>query len=135
MITIGNSQVFDLVKIVANSLNIPYLTIRSDNQLITDSSINFHPPVLKLNEALIDMICYYKWKFVTLIFQDPNQFENLIQYASNKFFEHKIRFQYKVFSQYVYYWKYLLKEIIDSRSTHIIIELNTHMISKFLRIV
>jgi hypothetical protein len=85
VLTIGNSRVFELAKLISNSLNIPYLTIKSDtNTDPTENNddkyeLNMHPPTSKIMEAIIDLINHYKWKFITVFYQEPSRIEDLIR--------------------------------------------------------
>lgn len=71
---------------IANSLKIPYISIRwesleEENILIKSSKnfedidsiavnkLNIHPPANKLMNAITDLIDYYKWEHITILYQ------------------------------------------------------------------
>ena len=136
IITIGKSKVFNLAKIIANSLDIPYISINPDVTTTNSMSkqnkfeLNLHPSVNKLLNAIVDLIKYYKWTFVTVLFQEPNRIEDLIKYNENE-----LNFQFRLISSNSNEWIDLIKEVKSSGSSHIIIDLETKLINKFLRIV
>ena len=92
--------------------------------------LNLHPSVNKLLSAIVDLIKYYKWTFVTVLFQEPNRIEDLIKYSENE-----LNFQFRLISSNSNEWIDLIKEVKSSGSSHIIIDLETKLINKFLRIV
>ena len=97
--------------------------------------LNLHPSVNKLLSAIVDLIKYYKWTFVTVLFQEPNRIEDLIKYAGIEFYENKLHFQFKLISSNSNEWLHLIKEVKSSGSSHIIIDLESKLINKFLKIV
>lgn len=150
MLTIGNSKVFEYAKSISNSLNIPYLSIDpnsgyASNNLNSNNNNNdnsaklsefsLYPPITKLIGAIIDLTVHYKWTFITVLFQEPGRIEDIIRYASNEFNDNKIHFQYRLIGADVSNWSGLIKDIKSSGSSHIIIDLETKLINRFLRLV
>ncbi len=137
MLTIGNSRVFELAKLISNSLNIPYLTIKSDTN--TDPTVNnddkyelnIHPPINKLINAIIDLMDHYKWTYVTVLYQEPSRIEDLIRLNGNS--KHRLIFKY--LSSNFSDWAVIMKEIKSSACFHIIIDVETDLINQFLLLV
>ena len=97
--------------------------------------LNLHPSVNKLLSAIVDLVKYYKWTFVTVLFQEPNRIEDLIKYSENELNENKLHFQFRLISSKSNEWIDLIKEVKSTGSSHIIIDLETKLINKFLKIV
>ncbi len=144
VMTIGNSKVFETAKVIANDLDIPYISINQDltssDQIINKKKIknlelNMHPPVTKIISAIIDLIHYYKWEFVTILFQEPSRIEDLIRYASNEFQNFKIHFQFTLISKDISEWTTLIKNVKSSGASRIIIDIEAKYINTFLRLV
>ena len=143
IITIGNYPVLNIAKLIANSLNIPFISIKSDtNSGLLDSEINkfydlnIHPSTNKLNNAVIDLILNYNWKKIIVLFDDATRVEDLIRFASSdEAYNNKITITFRTISSHVYLWQYLLKEVKKSGSIQIIVDLKPEMINDFLRIV
>ena len=123
-------------------MEIPYLSIKSDANL--DSSVklndkfelNLHPPINKLLDAIIDFVTYYKWEFVTVLYQDPIRVERLIRFSeSHTAQERKLRFQFKILSKNDSEWINVMEQIQASGSVHLIIDIRTKLINKFIGIV
>ncbi len=137
MLTIGNSRVFELAKLISNSLNIPYLTIKSDtNTDPTENNddkyeLNMHPPTSKIMEAIIDLINHYKWKFITVFYQEPSRIEDLIRLNGKS--KHKFEFRYLDTNSSI--WFQHFKEIRKSGSNNFIIDIKTDLINKFIYLV
>ena len=137
VLTIGNSRVFELAKLISNSLNIPYLTIKSDTN--TDPSINnddkyelnIHPPVNKIMEAIIDLINHYKWTHITVLYQEPRRIEDLIRLDGNS----KQKFDFKYFDKNSSLWHQHFKDIRQSGSNNFIIDIETKLINEFIHLV
>ena len=122
-------------------MDIPYISINPDvassmfKQNRDKFELNLHPSVNKLLSAIVDLVKYYKWTFVTVLFQEPNRIEDLIKYAGIEFYENKLHFQFKLISPKSNEWLHLIKEVKSSGSSHIIIDLESKLINKFLKIV
>jgi len=123
---------------IANSLDIPYMSINPDatSSIISNEfELNLHPPVNTLLNAIFNLIKYYKWTLVTVLFQEPNRIEDLIRYNEFELNENKLHFQFRLISSNSNDWVHLIKNIKSSGSSHIIIDLETKFINKFLKIV
>ena len=88
VIAIGDCPVFIHLNGIARSLKIPYLAIKWDaaatlahgldeenvgrNSRFTEEdfpyNLNIHPPASKLLQALTDLIEYYKWEYITILY-------------------------------------------------------------------
>ncbi len=85
MIAIGNCPVFVHLNGIASSLKIPYIAVKWDaaaTQLDEENAgrngrpteeelaykLNIHPPASKLLQALTDLIEYYKWEYITILY-------------------------------------------------------------------
>jgi hypothetical protein len=137
-LTIGNSRVFELAKLISSSLNIPYLTIKSDtNTYLTINNddnkyeLNMHPPINKLINAIIDLMDHYKWTFITVLYQEPNRIEDLVRL--NGYSKHRLIFKYLDRNSST--WNQLFKEIRQSGSFCFIIDLKTKLINEFIHLV
>lgn len=127
---------------ISNSLDIPYLSIKSDANLDLcvkskdKFELNLHPPINKLLDAIIDFVTYYKWEFVTVLYQDPIRVERFIRFSENhRAQERKLRFQFKILSKNASEWINVMEEIQASGSVHLIIDIRTKLINKFIEIV
>jgi hypothetical protein len=140
VLTIGNSRVFELAKVISNSLNIPYLTIKSDTK--TDPTIytnddddkyelNMHPPTSKIMEAIMDLINHYKWTSITVFYQDPSRIEYLIRLNGKS--KHKFDFKYLDTNSSIWYQHF--KELRQTGSNNFIIDIKTNLINKFIHLV
>lgn len=85
IIAIGGCPVFLHMNGIANSLKIPFISIRwesieeentfirnvknSDDESINSNKLNIHPPAHKLMHAITDLIDYYKWEHITILYQ------------------------------------------------------------------
>lgn len=144
VLTIGNSPTFELAKTISNSLDIPYIAIKSDAYLNTNEitnenkifGLNLYPSLNKVNQIIIDLINNYKWTYVTVLFQDTKRLENLIRFATfNDYFDRKITFEFKTLHSNTSFWGLTLKEVKASGSSHIIVDLEFNLINKFFKIV
>lgn len=93
-----------------------------------------HPPASKLMESLIDMLNHYKWTFITVLYQEPERIEDLIRY-NNDNQDNRLRFQFKQLHEDISEWSTVIKETKASGSFHLIIDLDTRFMNKFLEIV
>ncbi len=136
--TIGNLRVFELAKLISNSLNIPYLTIKSDTN--TDLTINnddnkyelnMHPPISKIMEAIIDLMDHYKWTSIAILYQEPSRIEDLVRVSGNS----KYRLMFKQLTAKPNEWSNVIKEIKEDGFFHIVIDIETDLINQFLVLV
>jgi hypothetical protein len=104
--------------------------------------------------GIIDLINYYKWEYVTILYQESNglnRIEDLIKlsrkigtgslgstsssssssssYTNNNA---KFRVQVRQLSSDVSKWIYLIKDVKLSGSSHIIVDIQTKYLNKFL---
>jgi hypothetical protein len=136
-LTIGNSRVFELAKLISNSLNIPYLTIKSDTN--TDPTVNnddkyelnMHPPISKIMEAIIDLMDHYKWTSIAILYQEPSRIEDLVRVSGNS----KYRLMFKQLTAKPNEWSNVIKEIKEDGFFHIVIDIKTDLINQFLVLV
>jgi hypothetical protein len=137
VLTIGNSRVFELAKLISNSLNIPYLTIKSDTN--TDPTVNnddkyelnMHPPISKIMEAIIDLMDHYKWTSIAILYQEPSRIEDLVRVSGNS----KYRLMFKQLTAKPNEWSNVIKEIKEDGFFHIVIDIETDLINQFLVLV
>ena len=154
IIAIGSSPVFAHIQGLANALKVPYISIKWDslkeekqiyssaNSLIADeeethlNQINIHPPSHRLLKAIIDLIEYYRWDYITLLFQEStglDRLEELIRLPRRKQDEPKFRIQIRQLGPNVDEWIYLIKDLKLSGSSHIIVDIETKNMNKFLK--
>ena len=152
ILAIGDSPVFLHMYAIASSLKIPYLAIKWDsleeeNQILKNANmgnddermqinqINIHPPAYKLMEAIIDLIDYYKWEYVTILYQEStglDRIEDLIRLPRRTHNDVKLRLQVRQLSSDVNKWIYLIKDVKLSGSSHIIVDIQTKYLNRFL---
>lgn len=163
MIAIGTSPVFNHLKSIANSLKIPFIAVKWDDTDFSDYDIgdhlrmnladskpllevneyknfvNIHPPASKIMNAIIDLVQMYKWDHVTVLYQEdtgPERIQKFIQLPSTTFYNSKkFRLQVRQLSSDYDKWIYLIKEIKLSGSSHIIVDIETKYLNKFIQIV
>ena len=153
VIGIGDSPVFNHLQSISNSLKIPFISIKwngieEENSLIANevnhnnadeislrhSQINIHPPAHKMMKAIINLIEHYKWDFVTIIYQESyglDRVEDLIRFP--RMLGNKFRLNVRQLGPDVDKWVYLIKDVKLSGSSHIIVDVNTKYLNKFLQ--
>ena len=165
IIAIGNSPVFLHLYSIADSLSIPYISIKwesleEENSIIARANmlfsgsynhdkesdydedtkinqINIHPPANTLMNAIIDLVHFYKWEYVTILFQESTglgRIEDLIRMPSktSSGIDTKIRLQIRQLGTDVDKWIYLIKDVKLSGSCHIIVDIQTKYLDTFL---
>jgi hypothetical protein len=164
VIGIGESPVFQQIYAITKSLKIPYMSVRWENQeeeqsMATKLSstleeiafqshrINLHPPANKLMKGVTDLIHYYKWEYVTILYQESNglnRIEDLIKLSRRMgqgggsggggggSSNNKMRVQVRQLSSDINKWIYLIKDVKLSGSSHIIVDIQTKFLNKFL---
>lgn len=65
-------MVASYVNSMCNALKIPHIEVRMDHFLsdVPTFSINLHPDMHQLSKAYLDVITYFQWKQVLVIFGD-----------------------------------------------------------------
>lgn len=117
-----------------NSLNIQNAQAQTASNEITQ--INLYPPSHKLMKAILDLVTYYNWDYVTILFQEfdsLSRIEDLIR-LQKKSRNEKLRLTVKQLGPDVKKWIYLLKEIKLSGSSHIIVDIHAKYLNKFFEI-
>jgi hypothetical protein len=138
---------------IADSLKVPYISIKWDsleeeNAIIAAATqtssdgergqinqVNIHPPAYKLMKAIIDLIDYYKWEYVTILYQEStglDRIEDLIRLPRRSINDNKLRLQVRQLSSDINKWIYLIKDVKLSGSSHIIVDIQTRYLNKFL---
>lgn len=128
--------------------------------LFQSHRINLHPPANKLMKGVIDLITHYKWEYVTILYQESNnglnRIEDLIklsrrlgsgstagghssmnkqgssQMGSGNSATSKMRVQVRQLSSDINKWIFLIKDVKLSGSSHIIVDIQTKYLNKFL---
>lgn len=99
-------------------------------------NLNLYPSLYIINEVLIDLIQSYKWNTITVLFQEEKRIQKLIQHAAiSDHYDQKIKFQFRMILPNISYWNLLLREVKESGSAHIIVDLESNLVEKFLLIV
>ena len=136
VISIGSSPVFSYIKSITNTLKIPYLGIKWENEIeqfkssdlllnnlthLNDLNTNYlnyaniHLPANQLVQAVIDLIVEYNWEFVTVIYSEstgPEKVQAFIDMPyTNKIANKRFRMQVKQLSKDVKQWVYLIKDV------------------------
>ncbi len=99
--------------------------------------INMYPPAHKLMKAVLDLIMYYNWDYVTILFQEFDslyRIEDLIR-LQTKARNEKLRFNVKQLGSNVTKWIDVLKEIKLSGSSHIVVDIQSRHLNKFFEMV
>lgn len=99
-------------------------------------------------KAIIDLIEYYKWEYVTILYQETTgieRIEDLVRmqreygqqpYSSNPYGQNqpnKLRIQVRQLSKDVDKWIYLIKDVKLGSSSHIIVDIQTKYLNDFLK--
>ena len=155
IIAIGNCPVFLHLNGIANSLQIPFISIKwesmdeeistlTNNNMYDETNLhpiklNIHPSPSKLTDAITDLIDYYKWEQITILYQEStglNRIENLLKLSPkiNNAENNKFRIILKQLSLNTNDWQYVLKETKKSGSSHIIVDVETKNLNLFLKI-
>jgi hypothetical protein len=152
IIAIGENPAFMHIHAIADSLKVPYISIKWDsleeeNAIIAAATqasadgerqinqVNIHPPAYKLMKAVIDLIDYYKWEYVTILYQEStglDRIEDLIRLPRRSINDNKLRLQVRQLSSDINKWIYLIKDVKLSGSSHIIVDIQTRYLNKFL---
>lgn len=98
-------------------------------------------------KAIIDLIEYYKWEYVTILYQETTgieRIEDLVRmqreyghqsysnpYGQNQ--QNKLRIQVRQLSKDVEKWIYLIKDVKLGSSSHIIVDIQTKYLNNFLQ--
>lgn len=165
VLAIGESPVFSLVHLIANTLKIPYITIKwdklneeyknienlldeaDDEPKKVENLINIHPPANKIIKAIIDLIDFYKWDHITVLFQETTglaRIEDLVKLNLRKYYRNsaansqninpKFRVQVRQLSRDTSEWIYLIKDIKLSGSSHLVVDIQKRYLNKFLEL-
>lgn len=115
---------------------------------LKSNKINIHPPANKLIKAYIDFIDLYKWEYVTILFQEstglsrlddflkiPKNLSVLSEFSNQNILNNKFRVIVKQLSSDQSLWLDLINEVKLSGSSHVIVDLSTKYLNKFLEIV
>lgn len=159
--SIGESLIFKHIHSIANSLKIPYIAIKwenleeeykiidyylnepDDEPKLENNLINIHPPANKIIKSIIDLIDFYKWDYITVLYHESTglgRIDDLIKLNLRKFYRsnhgnnvnNKFRVQIRQLSKDVNEWIYLIKDVKLSGSSHIIIDIHKKYLKKFL---
>ncbi|CAF0769509.1 unnamed protein product [Brachionus calyciflorus] len=151
--SIANSLNIPYIEIKWNSLDEEYTLIsmlmqkNQDESLPKTNKVNIHPPANKLMKAIIDIIDKFKWESVTILFQESSglsRLEDLIKLprnstSTNEFhnqniLSNKLRVHVKKLSSDVSLWPVLIHDAKLSGSSHIIVDLSTKYLNKFIQL-
>ena len=108
----------------------------ADEDNVRINQINIHPPTHKLLKAIIDLIDYYRWEYITLLFQEStglDRLEELIRLPRKKRDDPKFRLQIRQLGANVNNWIYQIKDLRLSGSSHIIVDIETKHLNNFLK--
>ena len=107
--------------------------IGSSSSSSSNNLIVMHPPSFKLMIAICDLIDHYKWKFVTILYQDSTGIGRIKQLLSIRYLnQNSIRLQLRKLDVDVDKWMHLLKDVKLSASSHLIIDVETKYFQYFL---
>jgi hypothetical protein len=97
--------------------------------------INIHPPAHILMRGVLDLITYYKWEYVTILFEESlglNRIEDLIRLP---IFNNKLRFRMKKLDSNVSKWPEVLKEMRSMGASHVIVDIKKKNLNTFFNMV
>jgi hypothetical protein len=101
------------------------------------TQINLYPPAHKLMKAVLDLVNFYNWDYVTILFQEFDslyRIEDLIR-LQKKTRNEKLQFNVKPLGSNVKNWINLFKEIKLSGSCHIIVDIQARYLNDFFEMV
>lgn len=155
VVAIGNSPTFQILQLISTNLNIPYLTVRNlfdeeakvhrdeastntntDTNYVPHKVISMYPPGHKLVQSLTDLIKHYKWKYVTVLYQESYGFEriqNLIKTTNmNQDDPHTFKVRVRQLSKDISQWVYVIKDIKSSGTSHIVVDIEPQLLNEFI---
>lgn len=153
VLAIGNSEALINIYSVTNTLGIPYISIRWDSiedrnslwhfakRLTEDGEsspmnhINIHPPAHIIMRGVLDLITFYKWEYVTILFEESlglNRIEDLIRLP---IFNNKLRFRMKKLDSNLSSWPDVLKEMRSVGASHVIVDIKKKNLNTFFNMV
>ena len=125
------------IKVIADELDIPYLSIKTNNQISNNSNnyeLNIHPSIEVIQQAVIDLIQHFEWLYVTVIYQDPKRLEQFLILAENLMnYDSGIQFRFRLLNSNNLLD--ILKEIKSSGSFRLVIDIEANLINKFMNLV
>jgi hypothetical protein len=134
-ILISNDANSEYKNNLINSINMQNTQTQTTSS--TDiTQINLYPPAHKLMKAILDLVTYYNWDYVTILFQEfdsLSRIEDLIR-LQKKSRNEKLRLTVKQLGPDTKKWIYLLKEVKLSGSSHIIVDVQARYLNKFFEI-
>jgi len=148
---IGDTPVLTHIRLITSSLKIPYLSVKwndfNEEQITLDqvesdptvelNEICLFPPTKLFTQSFIDLINHYGWEHVTILYQEStglSKIEDLIRLPF-KSTRSKLRMHVKQLGIDVEHWIYTLKDVKQSGSSHIIADIQTKHLNKFLKFV
>ena len=105
------------------------------DQILNPFSLNMHSPSSKVLNAVYEFSEYYRWEFITILYQESlglEHIEDLIRLPTILHLDKATRFQVRQLSSNITDWIYLLKDIKLSGSNHIIIDVETKYLNSFI---
>jgi hypothetical protein len=151
VVAIGNSPTFQILKVISTNLNIPYVAVRNvfgeEAKILSEEAdlkssapskvINMYPPGHKLVQSLTDLINHYKWKYVTVLYQESYGFDriqNLIKITNqNQANPNMFKIRVRQLNKDIRQWIYIIKDIKSSGTSHIIVDIEPYLINEFVR--
>ena len=100
--------------------------------------LHMHPGGYKLIPCLKDLINYYKWEYVTILYHEGNNFnglQDLIKLDGQISFNKKFNFRIRVrqLSSDITKWKALFENVRTSGSSHIVVDIQTKYMHEFIQ--
>jgi hypothetical protein len=151
VIGLGNSPTLDHLSSIATSLGIQYIEIKWENfdenrqdELLSDfdflnNPINMHVPSFKIIDTIVDLIYFYRWEYVTILYQESiglDRIQELVRIPDRLVLPSsadKFRVQVRQLSSKVSDWVYLMKDVKLSGSSHIIVDIETRYLNDFIK--
>ena len=156
IIAVGESRVFSHLHTIASSLRVPFIFIKWNslaeedllvhklNELVhedddfdsdeNNNQINLHPTASEYLKAIVDLIAYYKWQNVLVLYHEERGFDHIIELVDlPRRWPTKLDVRLRGLSTDVDSWIYLLKDVKLSGFSQIIVDVQTKYLNKFLQ--
>jgi len=154
IIAVGESRVFSHLHTIMTPLKIPFIFIKwntleeeellidkindlaHDDELYLDENyqLNMHPSANHFLKAVVDLIAHYKWQNVVVLYHEERGFDHIMELVDlPRRWPTKLDVRLRGLSADVESWIFLLKDVRLSGSSHIIVDVQTKYLNKFLQ--
>jgi hypothetical protein len=93
-----------------------------------------HPSANDFLKAVVDLIAHYKWQNVVVLYHEERGFDHIMELVDlPRRWPTKLDVRLRGLSADVESWIFLLKDVRLSGSSHIIVDVQTKYLNKFLQ--